>query len=436
MDRPVRRIPTLWRGLCLAHGAAVVAWWMLLPGGFPLSHPRFWAHQVLPWVLLAISLGAAFSPRRRNLDAAVGFVLPALWLGLPLVGLAVFPQSALRLVLPGLAPGGVLLGAWLARFRCRPSVTAGLIGIALAVALVVPQRGPDPDTLPAGPLPRHPPGVPSASPEEVALEPAVVFPNSGRVQVTLGTLEVSLEPLLLFFDATPDRCWTIFCPSSDRRVSHFELAKAEEFVGGLALSYHGDADRGLGVFVTPFDGIVALEAWTRLEEPVYSHLNSFCTLTIRGHRRLTLGFSPCADARIEPVPSDYPAGRPRRAACLLPDGTFRVVEATSAEKGPFATLAEGRLVNELTITLYDEDVLQGRIVMMDWARQAGRQLSPTAGWGMPVNAIELERETERPDAPCTVFFTLAGTSLGRGWDAVGHREGVTINRIMLSPAVR
>jgi hypothetical protein len=40
---------------------------------------------------------------------------------------------------------------------------------------------------------------------------------------------------------------------------------------------------------------------------------------------------------------DYPIGRPARFAFVERDRTFRVVEASTGEKGPFRTLARGRL---------------------------------------------------------------------------------------------
>ena len=86
-----------------------------------------------------------------------------------------------------------------------------------------------------------------------------------------------------------------------------------------------------------------VEAATRLDQPVFSHLNSFCDVEVRGHRRLALQFSPCGGKRIEVLRFDYPFGRPARFAYVDAARRFRVVEASSGEKGPFRVLAEGRL---------------------------------------------------------------------------------------------
>jgi len=40
-----------------------------------------------------------------------------------------------------------------------------------------------------------------------------------------------------------------------------------------------------------------------------------------------------------------------------------------------------------------------------------------------VNAIELIRVGEEKASPAIIFVTPAATSVGRGWDSVGHRAG-------------
>ncbi len=179
--------------------------------------------------------------------------------------------------------------------------------------------------------------------------------------------------------------------------------------------------------------MVAVEAITRLDQPVYSHLNSFSDFEIRGHRRLSLRFSPCPGVPIEVRPSDYPIGRPVRFAFVDRDGFFKVAEGSSGEKGPFRILASGPLGPEqsLSITLCDQDRPVGRIALADWASQSDKNLSPTAGWGVPVNAIEFSLSGDSPSSPASIFVTLAGTSVGRGWDCVGHAAGTYRNRIAI-----
>lgn len=159
-------------------------------------------------------------------------------------------------------------------------------------------------------------------------------------------------------------------------------------------------------------------------------------MLVAGHRRLFVAFSPCPEARIEVLPFDYPVGRPARAAYFSADGICRVVEAHNAEKGPFTVLASGPLKrgDPLTLELFDEDRRCCRITMLDWSDQADTNLSPTAGWGMPCNAIEFSLAGERPSDGAMFYVTLAGTSLGRGWDSVGHGVGTYWNRMRIEPA--
>ena len=168
-----------------------------------------------------------------------------------------------------------------------------------------------------------------------------------------------------------------------------------------------------------------------MEKLVYSHLNSYCDIEVRGQRRLALEFSPCPGVPVEVRRYDYPVGRPARFAFVDQDRTFRVVEASTGEKGPFRTLARGPLAADqsLTITLIDQGRAVGKITLADWAFQADTTLSPTAGWGVPVNAIEFSLSGDAATSPASIFITLAGTSVGRGWDCVGHNPGNYRNRI-------
>jgi hypothetical protein len=111
---------------------------------------------------------------------------------------------------------------------------------------------------------------------------------------------------------------------------------------------------------------------------------------------------------------------------------FRVVEAKSAEKGPFTILTEGELPEDrpLELTLYDGDHPIYRLAFQDWAKQCSKQLSPTAGWGLPENAIEFSLVGEN-QTQATFYITLASTSVGRGFDSVGHREGIYRNRLKI-----
>ena len=127
---------------------------------------------------------------------------------------------------------------------------------------------------------------------------------------------------------------------------------------------------------------------------------------------------------------DYPFGRPARFAFLDAGNVFRVVEARSAEKGPFREIASGPIRNDtpLKMIFFDDAIPVFRVTLVDWAAQTGRQISPTAGWLIPVNAIEFSM---RAESTAQVFVTLAGTSVGRGFESVGHAAGVYRNRMSI-----
>jgi hypothetical protein len=183
--------------------------------------------------------------------------------------------------------------------------------------------------------------------------------------------------------------------------------------------------------------VADLTAVTPIEHDTFSHLNSYCVLEVSGHSQLALSFSPCPDVLIDAVDSDYPVGCPARFACLDEIGSFRVVEATSGEKGPFHPLASGHLdrVAPLTIWIHDQRRLAATVTLDDWSSQVSTDLSPTAGWGVPMNAIEFQRIGAPESSPVMIWITLAATSVGRGWDAVGHRAGTYRNRIRIEAPI-
>lgn len=170
---------------------------------------------------------------------------------------------------------------------------------------------------------------------------------------------------------------------------------------------------------------------SEVESATYSHLNTYCEIFLVGHARLSLAFSPCPAHPVDVLMSDYPVGRPARSAYLDAAGVFHVVEATSGEKGPFHELASGKLdrTQTIEITFLDAGVPVASIALADWAAQCSTDLSPTAGWGLPQNAIEFALTGESPRAAACLFISLASTSVGRGFDTVGHAPGAYRNRM-------
>jgi hypothetical protein len=444
-----RLLRLFWLVVLVAHALLAAAWWYLEPGGFGVGHPRYWANQVAPVLVLGLAI-ASLAAMRVNSGTALRRLLPtwpAAWAAAAVAGRVLFPITLEWLWLIPLG-GSALTGlaaipSW-RRSGGQGRAGAILLGVCAALAgaaLTWTQRAPIADTHPCRSLltvpadavqTEHLPKVGS-----LRLDPRVmVHALDGSLTVRLDTITLSVQPLLTFLHGSRDGCWSILARPSDRAGPEPRLRgsqRAGDRSCSLRYDIPGQGSATLRVDADPAPGAIAIDAISRLERLVYSHLNSFCDFEVRGHRRLSLEFSPCQGVPIEVVRSEYPVGRPARFAFVEGSRTFRVVEASSGEKGPFRTLAQGALAAEetLTITLLDQGKAIARLSLADWSSQAGTSLSPTAGWGVPVNAIEFGLSGGSPSSPASIFVTLAGTSVGRGWDCVGHNPGTYCNQIRL-----
>jgi hypothetical protein len=437
-----------WLFVLVAHGALGLLGFWALPGGFPAGHPRLWANRIAPVVVLVVVVLCSIAMRRGQTARlqAILVAFPAAWAGAVVAGRLVFPISSVRVWPPALL-GAVAMGvAARLPFRLLPSATrrsllsVALIAAILGAAVPLTQRGAEPDTRPLQPpvLGRIEAGSGARAETSVHLAPnLMVHGHDGSLTFRAGHLSLFVEPILTFLSRSPDRCWTILAAPSDREGPRRHLTAMRRDGDRVDLAYRCDGLDTLRVEPASDPGSFRIEATTQLPGPVYSHLNSYCDVEIIGHRRLSLAFSPCPDLRVAVLPSDYPVGRPSRFAYLDARGIFHVAEATSGEKGPFHDLAKGPLARSdpLTVILYDQDEPVGRITWDDWAAQLGTAPSPTAGWGIPVNAIEFSLSGDADGSPASLFLTLAGTSVGRGWDSVGHSPGNYRNRMRIEPAV-
>jgi hypothetical protein len=438
-----------WLTVSVTTVLASAGWWFLEPGGFRFDHPRFWANTVAPIVGLGVSL-ATLTALKVESKTALQWLLPvwpAACLGAAVAGRLLFPITLNRFWLVPFAASALMGLAVLPSWRgVGMRARAGGLGLALVVAimaagLVRTQYPPIPRTRPSPANDKiTSPGPPAPPAPEIGLVRlglgTVVHASDASLRVRLGSLSVSVTPVLTFLSGSKDGCWSVFAWPGDRagpspRLRSSQLDGERSCV--LFYDFRGQGPAVMRVEADADGGSIAVEANTMLIHTIYSHLNSYCDFEVRGHRRLELEFSPCKGVPIEVSAFDYPVGRPARFAFVTADRTFRVVEATSGEKGPFRTLARGHLGPDepLTIGLRDQGRLVGRMTLADWSAEADTTLSPTAGWGVPVNAIEFSLVSDQPSSPASIFVTLAGTSVGRGWDCVGHNPGTYRNRILL-----
>jgi hypothetical protein len=429
-----------WLIVLFGHVIIAAIWWWLMPGGFAVDHPRFWVNQVLPIVTIATAAALLVAAHRRRFGLVrAGIVLlAAIWLGMAISARIVFPISLrVRFWIPLLFFGCVLMAAFApglrtARWPRLLTAIALLIGLAIGASLPLTQRGDESSTRPLN-LAAGPTTLPSfeQQPMTRSLQGFDVTPSSGIVQLRRGRYILAIQPMLDFRSRSPDRFWTIFSPPADRVGPSRALIGYADRETGVAMMYRGDNDHSLTVDQAGDGWSANIEAVTIVPSPIYSHLNTFCEFQFVGHSKLSVTFSPCPQTPIEVVHFEYPVGEPARFAYLDRDGTFRIVQASSGEKGPFKTLAEGKMSRDdsLVMILSNKSDQIARIELLDWPKQTSTAISPTAGWRVPVNAIEFSRETSAADSVASFFVTLAGTSVGRGWDSVGHAAGVYRNRV-------
>ncbi len=408
-----------------------------LPHGFPLSSAHFWCNSVLPPVILSFSVaGLIFIIRKKpRFFLVAALTCLSAWLSLILASWVIFPMTMrLAFALPPLV--FIALLAWLIRKNLTslkfswvlPGVIAGL---AAGVFLPWSQRGLEAATRPLNKplIQAHPQGERGADLIEINKQTSFSV-AAASLTMNNGLASLSVDPLLVFHSCSPDRSWTLLARPRDRVSPPIHLHAVERKNAAFTAFYSqaGVVNRSLSL--EPQGQSVNLEALAHLERPVYSHLNTFCEMDFSARGKLSLSFSPCPENRIEIVASDYPVGRPARFAYVDKNGRFRVVEASSAEKGPFTSLAEGEIKpNEpFTLCFYVDDKKLFSVEMNDWLSQASIGLSPTAGWGVPENAIEFQLDQQR----AYVFSTLAGTSVGRGFQSVGHQAGGYRNRLKVT----
>ena len=246
-DRPLGWLARgFWRVAFAVHAATAAAGLWLMPGGFPLAHPRFWANRVLPAaVLVGACVGLLATWRRKQrLVSAVGLAFCALWLAGAASFALTFPVSWRLPCIFCLAVGVALLGAFhLAaggrRVPRAAAAVAAVLGAVVGAAAPRTQRAGPPSARPANV------GLPAAAIGEdlSARVPPVlrwgscsVFPEVAMVSVAHGGLEVDVRPLLTFRSVSPDRCWTILAPQRWwRRKRWRATACSTSSTGGVSL---------------------------------------------------------------------------------------------------------------------------------------------------------------------------------------------------------
>jgi hypothetical protein len=415
---------------------SAAAYWWLSPKGFPFGSSRFWLNSVLPIAVFAVAIVGLVGMHRHRWSVAALAVLSltSMWCAGAISGSILFPSSlGSPLLLAFLvAIGGAICFAWLIDGGSRSyakwtsiGVISAFVGWFAVWAQIPSAASTEPIDVEPSQLAEGAAKLPITSIENLGMG-YVFAPNSARLAWRTDKILVQCWPLLQFDRISRDGFWSLFAPSKEPPptvTAHTRRAGVNTF------AYSDDSV--VEIFAPDAAGSMRLSAYSRVRDDTFTHLNCYCRFEISGHTRLSLVFSPCRGTEIEVLPADYPIGRPTRQAYLDDSNQLRVVEATSGEKGPYHQLAKGRLDrgDPLTIFLLDEGREVAWITLRDWSQQVSTDLSPTAGWRLPVNAIEFQLSGDDATSPAWIYISLAATGVGRGWDTVGHRAGVYRNTI-------
>jgi len=371
---------------------------------------------------------------RLQLAGLVALMFSVGWLGGAIAGRVLFPHSLREFWGLGLvvAVCGFSFSWFLMRNQLRSTgriIFGNLVALFAGVLAIGAQVPPSASTQPMDvAVPEPSVDWQEDSSTMVVLSNSIQYhPHRAELTLRRGKTLFHCYPLLNFDRISPDGFWSLLAPR--KKNNRLRLRRASQDAKHCWFQYHDTATVRLPVGQK--DGFVDWTSWSPVVEGNYSHLNSFCSLVVEGHQNLALRFSPCPKEPIEVMPADYPTGRPTRFAYLTEQKEFRIVEATSGEKGPFRLLAAGTLQRDepLSITFFENEQLLATLTLDDWAQQLSTALSPTAGWGVPMNAIEFQRSDDSRNSPVAIHISLAATAIGRGWETVGHRAGIYRNRL-------
>ncbi len=419
------------------HLSAAAFWWWFSPKGFPIASSQYWTNSLLPVAAMALaSIGLiAMHKGRRPVAAATVLCFAAAWATAAITSSIVFPLSLagvwLLFLVVACAGGALFVLLVRGERKLFPTwMACAAIGVAAGLLVVRWQIPEPPSTIPwSDSLSRE---IDVDDREELPsivdiAENAKFSPGAALLTVRRGNIRINCSPLLEFDRISPDHFWSLLARRGSTPIRRY----VKQTSTGEKYTIHYNDGSTVRLPRQTADAALELTAFTPLATATYSHLNTFCYVDIGGHQSLAVSFSSCPDTLIDVLPADYQFGRPARFAYLDTGGQFHVCEATSGEKGPFRKLASGPLQHgePLTIAIHDNGSRIASITLDDWSAQASTALSPSAGWGVPVNAIEFQRLGDNPTDDVGIWITLAATSVGRGFETVGYRPGTYRNRI-------
>ena len=459
---------------CVLYALFMTFIWFLLPRGFPWWSRPFIEQQVLIPGIVLVSWGAAISLiRRLRRGIFCLYLLLGGWLGIGLIHIIWFPVFFLpgKLIVAGIGSLGMIGGMlWLILFGWLRSLHAEhsfpirgvLAWLAMCIGILIPflivfisQAGPA-QTTPAQVIPKlgSLSEMSTLSDQEQAI---LVGGVSEAVQVRLNRSQATIEiatpngvleiwPFMNFFSISQNRFWAVW-GNRDRSYPKIEGVNRGQSAGADAL-YGVWSAKSRKSWLKPgeLSGEILIEqrrtetpameirvtTITRLTRQIDTHQSSYCGLNWSGDIPITLSIGHERPYSWVPTASDYPFGAPATFITVMNDRVL-LLKASSAEKGPFETLAAFPKEDPVfRIMAANHPVCQ--IVLEGFVAQASQELSPTAGWGIPVNDIFLEATQFKAAQPSGVWlgFNLAATGVGRGFHAVGTGAGTYVSILRVS----
>jgi hypothetical protein len=456
------------------HAIVITFYWYLMPRGFTWFSRPFIEHQMIIPIVALVSWLAAFSlVWRFRVGQFCIYILLGFWIGMGLINIIWFPVFYLpgKLIVVGIATlvmiiGGLLLilFGWLQSFKLSDShpmrgVTRGIaicFGAVLPFLVLFISRAGPAQTNPSEVIPKLEPlsEMTTISDQERDIgvgepsESVQVSLNRSHPIITISTPKGTLEiwPYMYFGSIAQKGFWAIW---GNRDSSYTEIERVDrgqyegadvlyvvwsaksfkswlkpgELSGETLIEQRQLEDRSAEIQITTI---------IRLTRQIDTHQSIYCGLEWLGKEPITLSIGPEQPYNLVPTASDYPFGAPATFMTVTNDRVV-LLKTSSAEKGPFKTLASFPKENPVfRIMAANRPVCQ--FVLEGFVEQASQELSPTAGWGIPVNDIFLEAAQFTADQPSGVWFgfTLAATGLGRGFHAVGTAPGIYVSKLRVS----
>ena len=366
-----------------AHALGGLLFWALQPRGFDPGSRSFFEHQVLAPLYFFCSLAAAVAPARRVRTRVVATgALVGWWLAI--AGTTVIVGRGLFAAAFGLVAVGALAASALLVYKHRRVPVAGIVAGLLAGTVFLRCTWAPPAS--TRPIATPPSAAASTEPLQASLR--------GRY-IAIGDPgdQVLVDPAFSFDSVSRSGYWTVF----DFTRSLLPDWTVEERTPERLRLKASNADLDERVDVWSESGRVHIRATTRLARPVAAHLSSVMRI-VSPHPAFFQG-RPWSFGYAE-APSEFAAFR---------EGRLQLLKAAQDEKGPFSVLMD----------LEPRDPVIGsgpwEIQVLGWAEQASRAESPTAGWGVSQGAIERYNGE--------FIWSLASTSVGRGWHAVRTEAG-------------